>query len=157
MIQRKQTLFLFFAAVALALDFFFPLAKFIGENDSVILYIYKTETLLPEPKMPFTFNFILPLLIIAGLSIFMSFGAIFMFKNRPGQMKVVKLVILLVAIEVGLFFLYYVDKLEEYTKAVAEYDIAGVSAPLAAIVLLVLAYRGIVQDERLVKSADRLR
>ncbi len=157
MIQRKQTVFLFLSAAAMALDFFFPMAKFIGEKDSVVLYIYKIFSMVPGSDMPFTNNFVLPLLIITLLSIIISIGTIFMYKNRQNQMKAVKINILLVAVEVGLFFLYYADQLEKYTNSVAEYDIIGVSAPLAAIVFLVLGYRGVVKDERLVRSADRLR
>ncbi len=157
MIQRKQSLFLFFAALVLSLDFFFPLAEFISAKESIVLYIYKIISLVPDSTMPFHATFVLPLLSINILCIALSILAIFMYKNRKVQMKIVKLTLLLVVVQVGLFFLYYVDTLEKYTQSIAEYNYFGVSALLIAILLYVLGYRGIVQDERLIRNSDRLR
>ncbi len=157
MIQRKQSIFLFLSAVFLSLDLFFPLASFIGDKDSIVLYVYKIVSLVPDSTMPYNSNFILPLLILVLLSIIIILGTIFIYKNRKAQMKMVKLALLFVVIFIGIFFLYYVNALEQYTDGVAQYNYIGSSAPLLALVFLVLAYRGILQDEKLVRSADRLR
>ncbi len=157
MIQRKQSIFLFFAFLLLSVEYFYPLSSFYGENDSVTLYIYKIVSLVPDSQMPYTSGFVLPLLIIDSLAAIMSLGIIFLYKNRKTQMKLVKLTLFLVLIYVGLFFLYYVDTLEKYTGSIAEYNYISVISPLVAIVFLVFAYRGILSDEKLVKSADRLR
>ncbi len=157
MIQRKQSVFLFLAFLLLLVDYFFPLSSFYGEKDSVTLYLYKITSMVPDSTMPYDFNFVLPLLILNSLSALMSFVIIFLYKNRKTQMKLVKLTLFLVVIYVGLFFLYYVDTLEKYTGSIAEYNYISVISPLLAIVFLVFAYRGILSDEKLIKSADRLR
>ncbi len=157
MLQRRQSVFLLLAAIALSLDFFFPLASFFGEQDSIILYIYKIISKVPDSNMPYTFNFVLPLLLINSLCVVLSIGVIFMYKNRKAQMRIVKFLLFLVIVMTGLFFLYYVDTLEKYTGGIAQYNYVGVSAQLVAIVFYVIAFRGIIHDEKLISSADRLR
>jgi hypothetical protein len=71
-------------------------------------------------------------------------------------MQIIKVCILVEVIFIGLFFFYYVNTLQKLTGATAEYKTA-VFMPLIALVFLVLAYRGVLQDEKLVRSADRLR
>ncbi len=71
-------------------------------------------------------------------------------------MQIIKVCILVEVVFIGLFFLYYVDFLQKLTGGTAEYKTA-VFMPLIALVFLVLAYRGVLQDERLIRSADRLR
>ena len=156
MIQRKQTVFLLLAVIASALTFFFPLADFIGEKGSYIMFIHKINDLVPDSSNSYSLNFILPLLSANSFVIIFSLISIFLFKNRKAQMKIIKLNILLEVVLIGLFFLYYVDVLEKASGALASYK-AGVFMPMISLVFLVLAYRGVMQDERLVRSADRLR
>ena len=156
MIQRKQSLFLLLAVIASALTFFFPLAEFIGEKGSFVMFIHQVQDLVPDSANHYTLNFLLPLLSANSFVIIFSLIAVFLYKNRKVQMQIIKLNILLEVVLIGLFFFYYVDVLEKASGAIASYK-AGVFMPMASLILLVLAYRGVVQDERLVRSADRLR
>jgi len=156
MIQRKQTIFLLLVIIASVVSFFFPLAEFIGVKDSIVLYVQKAHSLVPDS--PFNKNeyFTLPLLSATGFIILFSLITIFLYKNRKTQMQIIKVCILVEIIFIGLFFFYYVDALQKLTGATAEYKTA-VFMPLISLVFLVLAYRGVLQDEKLVRSADRLR
>lgn len=156
MIQRKQTIFLLLVIIASVVSFFFPLAEFIGVKDSIVLYVQKAHSLVPDS--PFNKNeyFTLPLLSATGFIMLFSLITIFLYKNRKTQMQIIKVCILVEIIFIGLFFFYYVDALQKLTGATAEYKTA-VFMPLISLVFLVLAYRGVLQDEKLVRSADRLR
>ena len=156
MIQRKQTIFLLLVILALAVSFFFPLAEFIGANESIVLFVQKAHSLVPDSAFNKNVYFSLPLLSATGFVMLFSLIAIFLYKNRKAQMQVIKVCILVEIIFIGLFFFYYVSKLEALTGGSAEYKTA-VFMPLVALVFLVLAYRGVLQDEKLVRSADRLR
>ena len=159
MIQRIQSVYLFFAVISLAVMFFFPLASFIGgDKDQLILYVYKLLSEVPDSKPDVPSWFILPNLILAVLSLLISFAAIFLYKNRQLQIKMVRFTIVLLLAFIAVFFFYYVPAIEEISGVVTpEYDKVGATMPLIAFVFLILAYRGIQSDEKLIRSADRLR
>lgn len=156
MIQRKQSLFLLVAIIASALMFFFPLANFIGEKDSLILSIQSVQSLVPDNAYPGSFTFVMPLLADTLFVIIFSLITLFLYKNRKRQMHIIKLNILVEVLFIGLFFFYYVGSLEKTSGGIASYK-AGIFMPLIALIFLVLAYFGVLQDEKLVRSADRLR
>jgi glucan phosphoethanolaminetransferase (alkaline phosphatase superfamily) len=156
MIQRKQTLFLLLVIIASALMFFFPLAEFIGIKDSLVLSIQSVHSLVPDHEFPKSLSFVLPLLAGNLFVIVFSFITIFLFKNRKRQMHIIRLNILVEVLFIGLFFLFYVGTLEKVSGGDASYK-AGIFMPLIALVFLVLAYFGVLHDEKLVRSADRLR
>ncbi|UBM63491.1 DUF4293 domain-containing protein [Candidatus Sulfidibacterium hydrothermale] len=156
MIQRKQTIFLLLVIIASVISFFFPLAQFIGAKESIVLYVQKAHSLVPDSAFNKNTYFSLPLLSATGFVILFSLITIFLYKNRKTQMQIIKVCILVEVIFIGLFFFYYVNTLQKLTGATAEYKTA-VFMPLIALVFLVLAYRGVLQDEKLVRSADRLR
>ncbi|MBC8319756.1 MAG: DUF4293 domain-containing protein [Bacteroidetes bacterium] len=170
MIQRKQSVFLFIAAALLFITYFVPLSSFIGEKDSLVLYIYKIESLVPGFSSPFSPYFILPILSLVSLIVVMSIVTIFMYKNRRLQLIFVRFMLLLLLIYIGLYFFYYIDILENQTGGFANYEysisIPGIALqiptivfliPLVSALLLFMAARGIRNDEKLVRSTDRLR
>lgn len=157
MIQRIQSVYLLLVVVSLAAMFFFPLASFIGgEKDQLVLFIYQLVSEVPDSQPDVPSYFIYPNLALVSLSIVISFVSIFLFKNRKRQMILVRLVLLLILGLIGAFFFYYAVTLEEISGIAANYEI-GSYMPLIAFVFLVLAYRGIMNDEKLIRSADRLR
>jgi len=156
MIQRKQTIFLLLAAISLATLFFFPLAKFIGDLDSLELYIFKLESLVPDHIPSFPAILVLIMAFMAVLMLLIAVVSIFMYKNRKMQMFLVKSGIIVNIILIAAFFFYYVNELEIATGALASYEV-GTYILLAPFVFFTLAYRGIVSDEKLIRSADRLR
>lgn len=157
MIQRIQSVYLFLASLVLILTFFFPIAEFIGIKDSLILYIFKVESLVPGSENIYDLMFVMPLLAIVSLVILFSLATIFMYKNRHGQLKVIRFLMLLIAAMIGVVFLYYYDILEVASGAVPNFVQVGAFAPLLSLVFLFLAYKGVMKDDKLIRSADRLR
>jgi len=170
MIQRKQSVYLFLAAAILSLTYFFPLAAFIGESDSLVLYVYKVISLVPDSQVPLSPYFILPMFTIVSLVVVMSFVTIFLFKNRRIQLILVRFMLLLLLAYIGVFFFYYVDILINLSGGIASYpngllipsteiQIPTIVflVPLVSAVMLFMASRGIISDEKLVRSTDRLR
>jgi hypothetical protein len=101
---------------------------------------------------------LMPLGIFNGIIILVAFLAIFMYKKRILQSKMVKLCILMTVILISLIFFVYSPMVSRLTGAEANYsDGYGLYLILIAFLMLVLANRGIMKDEKLVRSADRLR
>jgi len=157
MIQRIQTIYLFLAAVSLGVMFFFPLASFIGgENDQLIYYVYELVSKVPDSVPAVPFYFIYPILSLAVLTILLSVFAIFRYKNRVAQLRMIRASILLILVMIGVFFFYCSPLLEEASGTLTEYEI-GSYFPLIALMFLILANRGVMHDIKLLRAADRLR
>lgn len=170
MIQRKQSIYLFIAGALLSITYFAPLSTFIGEKDSLILYIYKVVSLVPDSGSPFGAYFVLPLLASVTLIVMLSIVTIFLYKNRKLQLIIVRFMHLFLLLYVGVYFFYYVDVLENQSGGYATYEYAvsipgtGIQiptviflVPVVSAMLLFMASRGIVSDEKLIRSTDRLR
>jgi len=170
MIQRQQSVYLFLAAILLAITYFVPLGTFIGEKNSLVLYIYKLVSLVPGLSVPFGPYFVLPLMALLSTIVAVMLITIFIFKNRRVQLLLVRLLLLLLLFYIGLYFFYYLDVLEAASGGLAQYEY-GITIPETNIIiptvifvfpvisafLLFMASRGIIKDEKLVRSADRLR
>ena len=129
MIQRVQSLFLFFAAIInLVILFYAPI--FINFEEKIRMIDLQYPSLL--------------LLLSTLLALF----AIFQFKNRLRQLMIVNLSRLSIAIS---FFLLIIFKEEGNQLYYGSFLLI-----LPYIILLLSAYF-IKKDERLVRSADRIR
>ena len=137
MIQRIQSIYLFLSAAAAGLFSFLPL----GTDET------------PDPDLQITASLFLPLLIIGIVVAVFSLLNIFLFKNRTLQMNVCRLALVLTVALVGLgaYFLYF------NTGSRIELPGVGVIMPLFTLVFSFLALKKIGADEKLVRSADRLR
>ncbi len=154
MLQRIQSIFLFLASVAMALMFFFPLANFFSENYSIQLWV---TGIIKHTEFSDNVNISpLPLLIIVPFVALLSFATIFLYKKRKIQLKLIKFNLLLNIILIALYFFYYINSIEEITFANADY-LTGSFFPLISLLFFILAFRAIRKDEKLVRSADRLR
>lgn len=152
MIQRLQTVFLALAAIVMSFLFsnsmsFATIDKPLppGQNDSMLA------------DGMFTSEDHVILLVLVILGILIPVVTIFLFKNRPLQMKLSRLAIALVALSIILtVILFYLDyqAIAVGTEVTIEY---GYIMPVLAIIFLALAIRFIKKDEKLVRSADRLR
>ena len=136
MIQRIQTVYLFFAALLSGvLIFLLPLYEGAGGE-----MVYAADDM-----------------IYLGLflgSAVLSLISIFNYKNRKAQFMLGRLNMILNLFLLGLF-VYQALTLPGETM-VSEKGI-GMLIPVITIVLLVLANKAIKRDEDLVKSVDRLR
>lgn len=156
MIQRIQTLYLIVAAIALGALSYFPLATFIGDKNSLVLYVYQLISLVPDTDPGVSVFFVWPILGITGLVFIFTIATIFLYKKRFLQLNILRMSGILLLVLIGLFFFYYADVLEDISGGLADYDI-GAYLPVAAFLFIILAFKAIVSDIKLLRSADRLR
>jgi hypothetical protein len=138
MIQRIQSVYLFFAFVASAvLPFVFYLWI---ENDAKGTKVFFMQNIVYT--------------VLFGLSSTLAILSIMTYKKRQQQFVMNRLNMILNLILLGLFVYRTLNLSGETT--VSEKGI-GMFLPVLSIFLLVLANRAIKKDEDLVKSVDRLR
>lgn len=162
MIQRIQSVFLFFGLLMGILVFMFPIAGFLTETAYFKFFICHIQDLSPDPfsemkvtGQTFPWFYTIPLAILQLLISVLILFTIFQYKKRPLQIKMNYLTILLNVMLVGGIF-YSASLIEKQTGVVADYGFGGVF-PLVSIVLIFLANYGVKKDEKLIRSADRLR
>lgn len=143
MLQRIQSVFLFLAALAC----FSLFGTDVAETDQAMaesqLFADGSFNLFDDPILTGLF----------GLSGLLLLVVIFLFKNRPLQMKLslVAVVLVLLGVAYGVFLW-----LNDLAAKVADPDI-GLALPVLAIIFALLGRNGVKKDEELVRSADRLR
>lgn len=157
MIQRIQSLWLLLASLTLFLLFVFPYSHF---SDSMgmayalkITGVYKSMGGLNVLSN----SFILQTIGLVILAI-IPFLIIFNYKNRKRQAM---LVYLLIALTILFGFWLYMSTKNAVTAVgqqigIGNLDIGTLLIPLT-VIFLFLAIKGIRHDDRLIKSAERLR
>ncbi len=94
-----------------------------------------------------------PLFVILLLATLITFMAIFLFKTRAFQMRTtVMAMVLLIGWYASLAYFGFSSE-----EAVSFRPTVWAAMPFAMIVLNYLAFRGIMRDEMLIRSLDRLR
>ncbi|KYP15841.1 DUF4293 domain-containing protein [Flavihumibacter sp. CACIAM 22H1] len=141
MIQRIQTIWLALAAICGFAMARIPLFAATLQDGTVRHYL-ATESLL---------SFALAI----GIAV-LSAVAIFLYKNRPTQFKLAVSGALLSAVVIGLQ-VYSVEGFKTTQNMVQGTYSWGGLLPIAMLIFLFLAARGIRRDEKLIKSLDRLR
>ncbi len=153
MIQRIQSLYLLLAAALLAVTIFTPIATFAGGGEELTLSAFSLADGAGELVSTRWMG------ILLACSAILPFVTIFLYKNRPLQIRLcgVELVLLLgcAIYEIIYCWLTY-DALAEKCDGAMMVKVGAVM-PLVAIVLVALAMRGIFRDELLVRSLDRIR
>ncbi len=144
MIQRIQSVWLFAAAFLSGALFLFPLYHYsTAASTDVQLLSARNEYLL---------------LLLVTIMTLVPMVAIFLFKNRK-QQKLLILVSGLAAVGFIAAMLSKIQALKQATPPAVQdnFAIPGPIIPVAVVLFLFLAYRGIRKDEALLKSVDRLR
>lgn len=150
MIQRKQTIFLFLAVVFGVLSLCMQLATVSFEG----LTTYRIFSLWALGQNN-TNSFIpCPLFILMLLSTTLSACTIFLYKRRPLQAR-------LCMVNIFIMVLWYVSMIVVSKQLAPDavnfrLEIAS-SFPAVIAILLFMARKGVLADERLVRAADRIR
>ena len=137
MIQRIQSVWLLLASVAAFLTLQFP--YYIGTNAK------------NEASYRLTGKETLPLLLTTVAVGLLAAIIIFLFKKRKLQLR---LCVLGIFLEAFLIFLYY-REVQTYAPG-GGYALTAILHSLI-VIFFVLAARGIVKDEKMIKDSDRLR
>ncbi|MBZ0207220.1 MAG: DUF4293 domain-containing protein [Flavobacteriales bacterium] len=157
MLQRKQTLFLLLAALCGVLTFFFPVDTFVRGDQT---FFFRTTGFFTADGTPVTdATAKVPFAALIGVLSALLLGVIFLYKNRVRQLRITRMVNLLVM--AILVFLFITDNsmrayLEQGGKVENSFGFSAI-LPLLMVVFTLLAERGIRKDEALVKGMDRLR
>ncbi len=156
MIQRVQTIYLAIVFILVAVMSFLPIVVFHTGDLFFYMSIFRFEGVDAIPfasKLP---N-IWPLPVFAALLGVISLVSIFRYNNRKQQMFINMIALMFnFALLAGIFL--FADKtasLPEVDNKII-YDVAAYF-PVVTVLMLILANRNIRKDEKLVKSADRLR
>lgn len=138
MIQRQQSLWLLLSAAAAFLSFQFPFytGDYLENNINQFKELEAGSNLF--------------LLILSGLALLLAAVTIFLFKDRKTQLK---LSVGGLIVSIIILVLYFVE-VGKFVKG--NFALTSVFA-FAIFIGFVMAIRGIVKDERLVKSLDKLR
>ncbi|MEI6185206.1 MAG: DUF4293 domain-containing protein [Bacteroidota bacterium] len=142
MIQRIQTIWLLLATAMGITSLKLPTYSGHRINDVIPPIVVSNIT--------GSYNIMLMVATIATATL--AFLAIFLFKNRKLQIKVVSTALVLSLITL---FLYYWQS-KAFIVAESNYTLTAI-LPISIPVWLILAIRGITKDEKLIKSLDRLR
>jgi len=158
MIQRVQSIYFLLAAIAGLMTFFLSYAHFYADAAKVAEYamfgVFNVQSETLEMTGPYAF----PVWIFGALSVILPSFTIFLYKNRPFQMRIARLATLInLGYVVYLFFA--IDSINEqlFDASLRVLHHAGFYMPVIAIVFCFLGVRGIKKDEALVKSLDRIR
>ncbi|MBB5636072.1 FlaA1/EpsC-like NDP-sugar epimerase [Pedobacter cryoconitis] len=152
MIQRVQSIWLFLASAALFLLLILPILTVQGNTGDLsfqISGIYQKVNNISQKTASFTALF-------GGtiLTALICLANIFNFKNRTLQKRIVLLTLILILVLIGWTASYALN-----TPNLLQSSTIGTGAflPLLSIIFCLLAIRGINQDDKLIRSADRLR
>jgi hypothetical protein len=139
MIQRIQSIFLLLASLSGGALFILPFASAPKTTDGIF-----ADGL-------FNIHDNIGLLILTALVAVIALVSIFLFNNRKLQMNVGKLnLVLSLALMSWAAYLFFT------MMATAAFGV-GLVMPVVLMIMTVLANRNILKDERLVRSADRIR
>ncbi len=159
MIQRIQTIFLLLVFISCVLIFFFPIAGNLSnqnETNFYELYVYILKIWKHGSKPEFNYFITLPLLIANLIIAVLSVITIFLYKNRIRQMSLIKIAVFInILMVVGIYF-GYAEIIERRIDLQEEYDV-GAIFPLISLVFLILSFRRIRRDEKMVRASERLR
>lgn len=156
MIQRIQSLYLFAVSIIMGLMFFFPIAGYYGELNALKFNLLGIKNMVPDSTLAFSPYTTFPLLVLVFGIIIISIAIIFQYRSRLKQMKWIKINILLNIVLIMGIFIIYSRWLQSTSNASESFQTAAFF-PLISLMFLVMAYRAIRKDEKLVRSADRLR
>ena len=150
MLQRKQTLFLLFSLISIIACLCLPVGRYVpdvmGENVTIFNLWVSNDGCRNFNVWPLFAT----LLILCPIEIY----TIFAYNNRPLQSKMCLFGILLVLVWYVLYFFFVPYREIPNTHFAVSF---GVCLPLLSGIFLLMARRGINHDEKLVRSADRIR
>lgn len=162
MIQRIQSVFLLLVSVLGIVIFLFPIATYLSDVAFYKFFICSVRDYSRQPfgemttqSIHFPIIYTITLAVLQLIVAVLAFMTILKYRNRNLQIRLNYLNIFINVLLVGGIF-YYSTLLEKMIEVTAHYNAGGLF-PLISIILLFLANSFIQKDEKLIRSADRLR
>ena len=160
MIQRVQTLYLFLVVILSAVMFFTPIGGFYNKTtlevyDLTFMGVFLQDNMQTVENNPSVMP-VWGLSILTAVIPVIALISIFLYRKRVLQARFnVFNILLMVGYYALLFFYIWIGKLKLHADE--SFLCIPSSFPLISIILSALAIRGILRDEALVRSLDRLR
>jgi len=152
MIQRIQSIWLLLASIIILCLLVVPISTVVNENIGYVLYGTGIKEFKNGVETASAIN--TPLLVITVLAGLLSLVNIFNFKNRTLQKRIA---IINIALILGLSFWLF-NLAQQIPGGIEHAEInPGLFLPLGNIIFTLLAIRSIGKDEKLIRSAERLR
>lgn len=151
MIQRIQTVYLLLVTVLSIVTLCLPIGRFVDAQGAVVAEMYNLSLLLADGSKSFAPWALFVMLVVVAIT---AFGAIFLYRKRMRQVRFTifsGLLLIGYYIAYGIFAYILGDKYGHFSIS----WVAGL--PAVALILDYLAFRGIMKDELIVRSLDRLR
>ena len=149
MIQRKQTLFLLFAVIAIAICLFLPVASIAAKTMGGDTMVYNLGVQISTTCVP--------LFLLLAVSAIIALVNIFLYKNLKLQKSLCSLALLFAG-------LWYVDYIVMFMGLIPVPEAEGTMKfqfaaclPLVAIIFEWMAMKGVNDDIKLLRAADRIR
>jgi len=155
MIQRIQSLFLLCVLFACIACFFLPFWIFAGPDCAYQVNLLSVKLISGNCQ-----NLIvgtIPLIVLVSISSILSVISIFYYKNRLLQIRLNNFNLLFTLIFIATIYFLIPYMIEEQSPNLNDIWQFGLILPLFSLIFLILANRFIKKDEKLVRSADRLR
>lgn len=147
MIQRIQTVYILLSAILIGLLFSLPFAEIAYGNQ---LYLFDIRGIVRNDTVQENG---IAVALFTALILLLHVFAVFIYKRRILQIRILVFSILLM---LGLFGLFYFFTYYSFDDAQVSFKMP-VAFPLIAIILDYLAIRNIGKDEALIRSVDRIR
>jgi hypothetical protein len=155
MIQRLQSLYLALVLILSLLFFGGSVFKCVDETGQTIR-VMLNGMLTDQGGQSFAMVTALwPVSVILIALTLLSIVTILMFRNRKIQLKLAGAIIFIAAILIIVLFIYAYIVIHSYRLKIV--PVLKMAVPVLVLIFSVLAYRGILKDDRLVRSYDRLR
>ena len=152
MIQRKQTLYLLLALIVTVVCLCLPVAKLVPQGMGVDMPVYNLWVIDGNGGHLFTVWVLFAILLVTCP---IALAAIFLYKNRKVQMKLCVINILFMVCWYSVYAFHAIN-MGETLHASFQIEFAA-GLPFFALILYVMALKGIRADEALIKSMDRIR
>lgn len=162
MIQRIQSIYLLLGAILATLTFAFDIwTTELAAGGVLLLSVVDIEYHAAAPGVAGAFageTDVWWLGLLSAITTVLGLVTIFLFRNRPLQIKLARLCMLLLVIFVVLAF-FFIEEVKAGLAEIAYESTYGISLflPILALVFFFLASRAIAADEALVRSSERFR
>ena len=152
--QRIQTVYLLLALIATVVCLCLPLGYFEPAGMGGNTVMFNLWNVLPDGTR--AFGGVWPLFVLLLLTCPLNLWAIISFKNRKRQVSLCTVCVILIF----LWVCYGIGVVRGQSMGVEgqfHYKWVNVLLPILAFVFYMLARRGIIKDEKLVRSMDHIR
>lgn len=154
MIQRKQSLYLLLSLAFTGILFFINIASICGADGIFEMRFYGLKNATPGAESTEE-AVIWPLAVMCVMPALLLLMSLFLYKRRPLQMKVTGIA---AALQIGLVIFLNVTHYTIVSDLDYEWTFSAYTLiPIVGAILSILAYRGISDDEALIRSLNRLR